>query len=468
MSKLKKMIKLGVEVGDCYYRKTTGFLHFDSQRVLEKNPLPIPIAENMLYALCHIRTHTKEGFEKGKKIVEKLLHFQSENGNFPVYLHDYPHCQKLFYSLRVLQPLYWIIKDYSNVLSEDLTRSALNSFEKALTYCLAKEKEIKPSYNQRVLLYSISLGAKRHLSLNIKEDVEKDLEALSQKCDQVSWLIPKDIAQLLAAIDIGYDCLLQSPWLMFLGHLKNTYSLNMHSYIGPALREYQLNEKIEFTPYNLYMDLLNPNEAPIRDPSLYHLYSALIKPFDFDFSDIEEVDLLKDSTLKVGDGYSIATTNKSMDFEKGYFPLKVVLQDKFLYSLCMQKPKGDVSFVETECGIEIEVDCYDDFESLSFFLSKYGNEKFTDEKIRRATTFSMGEKTYIHLSNKRICIEFIAHSQKALAHLMRSNRQSQIDNKTNLPYDWHFYLRPIQLLKGGKFTIKIGIENVCSQSTVSP
>jgi hypothetical protein len=96
----------------------TGLLHLNrGHRPFLKDDL-IPIAYNFLYQLLLFRMKERAPIEEALKELDHLLNFQIKEGefkgNFPVFLHEYPNCERSFEIVFSLFPLYWIAKDFSN------------------------------------------------------------------------------------------------------------------------------------------------------------------------------------------------------------------------------------------------------------------------------------------------------------------------------------------------------------------
>ena len=118
-------------LGKKMYSEQTGFIHLYYLDPLAKRQDTIPVVENLLYALALLRTRTSEQMLEGKDLLSKLLPYQSEEGNFPIYLHDYPNCKELFAAAKALPPLYWILKEFGTVAGPQVK----TAFQRALTYC---------------------------------------------------------------------------------------------------------------------------------------------------------------------------------------------------------------------------------------------------------------------------------------------------------------------------------------------
>lgn len=109
---------LAVLAGQKRLSPRTGFVHQEEL---------IPIYENFCYALALFRQKTKESIHSAFELVEKLLPFQASDGNFPVFLHEYPKCYDYHMGLKVAA----IITHFHRMLSKPKWEAAL---EKALSF----------------------------------------------------------------------------------------------------------------------------------------------------------------------------------------------------------------------------------------------------------------------------------------------------------------------------------------------
>jgi hypothetical protein len=110
-----KIVDLAVQAGRKRQSPQTGYVHYCYEGVDRHDT--IPILENFFFALALLRTRIAENVLEGKALLEKLLAFQAE-GNFPVYLHEYPHCRDKKMGRRIYPALYWILNDFHSVLGE--------------------------------------------------------------------------------------------------------------------------------------------------------------------------------------------------------------------------------------------------------------------------------------------------------------------------------------------------------------
>lgn len=221
----------------------TGFVHLQDT---------IPMVENFLFALALFRSHTSEQMLEGKEIVNRLLPFQSEEGNFPLFLHDFPNCKELFCAAKVLPPLYWLVKDYGSLLGEPVKSAA----KKVVNYCL---KHVSQAPDHIAILIA---GGAPALGRLLGMEVEDELEKFH---NPAYWYSPTLLGTLLIALQMRPEL----HWEDFRRHLSETW--HQGCYAAPHLYDPRYQTSPFAHLHQIYMQGGEPN-----------LYAALIKPAPLD------------------------------------------------------------------------------------------------------------------------------------------------------------------------------------------
>ncbi|MCI5053097.1 MAG: hypothetical protein MRY21_08205 [Simkaniaceae bacterium] len=143
----KWMIDLALEAAKRHLSEQTGMIHFCYQDYSSRDC--IPLFENFCYALALFRTHERDQVLKGSELLSHLLNFQCENGGFPVYLHEYPHCR----SPRHTPPLIYIYENYRHVIEKGLRerlKRAVERMPEAIAFTPRSSKEISALVQQGI------------------------------------------------------------------------------------------------------------------------------------------------------------------------------------------------------------------------------------------------------------------------------------------------------------------------------
>lgn len=202
----------------------------------------ISILENFLYAYALFRSRTVENICEGKAILEKLIAFEVK-GNFPLYLHEFPKCLDPKFSSNFLPPIFYLFRDFSSVLGEELT-DKLSSLSERIVRFLEKDPTGSKSANGRLTAF---LGIFDPLSW-----IPKTPEEWGEYC----------VCAQMAQVDVAT----QAPiWNSFLS-----------TYIGPA-RERQQDG---YSPQVSFLDFfMTPCSERAFVESQVPLKAALVHPW---------------------------------------------------------------------------------------------------------------------------------------------------------------------------------------------
>ncbi|HEX2579491.1 MAG TPA: hypothetical protein VHK67_03715 [Rhabdochlamydiaceae bacterium] len=113
-----KAIELALKAGRKRQSELTRFVHYCPEYP-EKSSETIPTYENFCFALTLLRSRIAENILEAKAVLEKLLAFQV-NGEFPVYLHEYPLCRYAGLKSKLTPVIFFILRDFHSVLGEKL------------------------------------------------------------------------------------------------------------------------------------------------------------------------------------------------------------------------------------------------------------------------------------------------------------------------------------------------------------
>lgn len=109
----------------------------------------IPIYENFCFALALFRQKTVESVLEGKELIERLLAFQTAEGNFPVCLHEYPRAREHHLALKIAPIFIHLINHFGAVLSSSFKEKIETSLKRLLNF--AKDQTLAPWAKQRLL-----------------------------------------------------------------------------------------------------------------------------------------------------------------------------------------------------------------------------------------------------------------------------------------------------------------------------
>lgn len=118
----QKLLEQALKSGRALQSKETRFVHHYQGKSDQAIHQTIPFYENLLFALALARTRTVEGVQESKALLEKLLAYQSPQGLFPVYLHEFPFYHDQYIGAHLLPVFYWLDHLFHSVIGIDLKK----------------------------------------------------------------------------------------------------------------------------------------------------------------------------------------------------------------------------------------------------------------------------------------------------------------------------------------------------------
>lgn len=484
---MRRLLELAVNYGRKHRSSQTGYLHYCYGNPEEPH-LPIPLYENFLLALALLRTRLVENIQEAKVLLEGLIHFQNKvpgslgEGNFPIYIHDYPICKDRFVGAHLVLPLYWILKNFSQVIGHELKKKLENAFIDVLNHSL-KTHEEKPAPYPIALKIAAAAKAGGDLlhehSLQLKG--EQLLEKLVQSPDYTTWYSPSTLGTMLTALIMAYPKLSDSPWSPLWKYLSETWHRHTGTYIGPALRLSQEGHEPKVTTYDLIMGYLTGVfSARVLKENPAHLEAVLIPAYEdilpnLQFPVVLEGNVSGDKWLVHHDeriAYSIIDKeNRPLNppTENGYHPLRIIWGDlNKVHSLVCQGGNcraihgsardGNIILL-ADLGTLVEVEDKEKSREVVFFIDVQDEMGFLVED-HKSSTFQMGETLSIKDSQCSFTLAFLQEEGqgKFLGHRMLGNRPSQVANKGQKryeAYDWMIFPRTIRRTEPCQLKVEI-------------
>lgn len=396
---MKRPFEWTLKVGRQYQSSQTGLVHYFPG---EEEHKAIPLYENFCFALALFRSRLSEPVQEGMQILGRLLHFQKEDGAFPVYLDEYPDVRDAHASFRILPVLFHIEREFSHVLGAPLLASLREALRRIGVY--SKSFSYLPAATlakvQAFLGQEISVPTSFASSLELSEF----LIALQMKGERdLSFLAPFWDPQLAA-------------------------------YVGSQARELFFQNEPALTLFDLQMgELFGSFSARAHRLSPVHFSAALVYPFESSPPEIEgkKVHLIVDSgkvTLLWGNRerlHSLVTPFSDLRAEQE--GEKITL----FYKLPTEPPEDGPKQLE-----------------LSLFVDHHLDHSLAVEG-EKATTFQLGERVILRSEPFSWELVFRLHEGRGrfFGHLMRGNRPGQIGcrgEEKYAAYDWQIALRTVE------------------------
>ncbi len=474
----KQLIDLAITAGRARQSPQTGWVHYCYNLEDESFHHTIPVLENLLFVLALFRTRNSDNINEAKKLLEQLLSFQNRQageslGNFPIYLHEYPHCKDRWLAAHILPVLFWMQKNFSIILGNDLRGLLAETIRFSLEYSLKKYAEKKPPFQAAIKIAAAAKAFGDYWdTASFSQEGERLLGQLLEESQESvfgSWCSPAYIADTLTALLMVYPDLTESPWTAFWKYVGQTWDDQARSYMGPSVKEGQDKEEPLVTLYDIYLGYLTGNysyralcDHPMR------LHAALVHavhehlhvakaPFDLQGS-LAGLDWI----IHKKQDFSLSAIRKygkqDPAFEKYFQPFKLLWGSQTqTHSLVCQE--GNFPYFEyslAEGGIDLffyltEPQMTDDKEKgkeISLFTNIQEGAAITVAN-KAANTFLLNDWLQYSSAGLNLAMQFqlLEGTGRFFGHIMRGNRPSQIANKGENRYkafDWQIFLRSVR------------------------
>lgn len=450
---MRKMIDLAVSAGRKRQSPQTGYVHHHYHD--DEPHVTIPVAENTYFVLALFRTRTVENIEEAKTLLERLLHFQKE-GNFPIYLHEFPTCHNRYTGAQLLIPFYWITAHFNHILGNGLKSSLNQCVRQLLNFCL--KAEAPPHISLKIAAAASAFG-----KLWGDEALASQGQARLATIDlgSFTWTSPSQISDLLPALQLIAPSLQNSAWHPIWEWLETTWHRHLLAYVGPAALLWQQGKEPLATLYDLYMGLLSGAfSARALQDSIMHLQAAMIQPSEEKLPTVAYPRHFRDMVQH--NTYAFAVVNQENEWPKA--------ADRSFHRLllCWGSPKqlhtlvcqgGNIVRCASQLsGTRIEMECAfgtpqpegerEKAREFAFYLDQDSLKKVTVGNLP-ATTFRLSDSPIIrsHAIALRFSFKPISGSGDFLGHIMPGNRPAQLACKGTNRYnafDWQIFLRTLR------------------------
>jgi hypothetical protein len=283
----KKAIDLAISAGRKRQSARTGFLHLC---YAEEASDTIPLFENFCFAFALFRKKCVESMLEGRELLEKLLAFQNSEGNFPIYLHDYPKCYDPHMALKIAPILVQIERHFGQGIGAELKAKMAAALNRLMKFSAARTRP--PLWEHR---FARLTGREASFSPTTQEE-------------WFHWMVSEQLVSSNIPQEIPYDLSLQA----FFG--GNETQEKGEPSLAPF--EWALAEKEGFS------------ERLLRDhPAV--IPSALLFPVEIPQKEMRPYVLIPEGVRLLWKGkklHSFSAPNGKLEGEKILFPLNEPVQ----------------------------------------------------------------------------------------------------------------------------------------------
>lgn len=488
--RMRQLLEISYSCGRGWQSSQTGYIHYCYTKLDEEFHHPIPVYENILFALTLMRSRSVENVNEAKEMLSRLLYFQSNkedqtHGNFPIYLHEFPYCRDRSQGPLLLPVFYWIYKNFHHVLGSDLKQRVEKALNHLLSFTLKSQQEREFPLPQAMKIAAAAKAIGQLLANEqLKQEGDQLLAILDERAsvdDQSvisAWLSPAGIADLSLAFQMLYPSLSKSPQTSFWHHLAATWHSASEAYCGPGWHEYQRGKDPQQTLYDYFLGYYAGKysyrsffDHPVQ------LQAALVHPTDdelpaalYPIRSQGSVDGVPWKVFQAED-FAYSLLAKPLEIlktsEKGFHSFKLVWGGGCnVHSMVFQPSAAlKVDFEESDEEIILYVTLDPEIpneknQEISLYVDLSDNLKIKVQNTS-STTFQVGDLITLSDELLDISLNFSLQAGKGgfFGHIMRGNRPSQMDQKGSHrfdAYDWLIFLRSIR--RDDHCVIKISIK----------
>jgi hypothetical protein len=414
----RKLNDLHLEAAKMRLSPQTGFLHYFYEEPNTLHPQTIPILENIYYVLALFRQRLSDPILEGKNLLEKLLAFEVD-GNFPIYLHQYPICKDRCLSIHALAVFHHLLKDYRSVLGDELIK-------KIELVCL------------RIVAHAQTIQREKKLPLAAESKLQGYQGVLTEKNPSGS----SEWADYMIA-------LMMMPKSSFVIDELAKASKHWCSALGVFTSGTVSHPQEGFLPKMTLFDLFMYLEQGFFSRSITPSYPLLLA------ASIVSVD----EEMKLPFSKEDAVVSYFIPQAKEPFGL-MWKENGLIRSLAFACPKGECLYEKRGDVFRLhftysqEIPDEDAQEEIAIFLDAQAQgELFVNES--RSTTCKLSDEIVWRTNEKRVSfsIAIVEGEGKIMGHLLKGNRPSQVLKDPFKAYDWKLGLRTLK--RGSHLKVQI-------------
>lgn len=404
----RKMIEWNLSAARLAQSPQTGYIHLNYDSYTERDT--IPLLENFCYALALLRSRLADNILDAKALLEKLLAFEVD-GNYPIYLHDFPQCKDRSFSLDLLPVFHWILADFRPALGEPLACRLEMSIGRILSH-----------------------GYKMHAQRPLSKSAEFRLKSYFEPHAAPDWTpqSPEEWAEALISLQMAQSrgVSLAAPLLEM---ALQKWDPQLCAYIGP--QNYEKQEPA-VTLFDLFMGhYFGRYSRRALEARRVHLLSSLVHSFDDPKAEVSMASFRHAIAPGSSQPYALYWGSAAQ-----------------LHSLSFDPQKAQCTIARTDTAIEITIElpsrtfqAGEDAIESAFFLNLHPAHQIQVGNAK-ATTFQLGDKIALATEGAKMCLEFHLEEGEGrfFGHISRANRPNQKGKNLKFEaFDWQIALRTI-------------------------
>lgn len=481
----KTLVDRAIEWGKDFDHPHSGFFQLVPFWPKASEKEGISLALNFLWVMTKIKTHTQENILEAKKLLSHLLAFQisegPSKGAFPHLLHQYPYPTGIGASIEAALVLLALYKNYAKIFSQ-VEKEQINQCLDALLSFLIQDilsKESPSDYH--TLSVYVCLALSKDTALD--ELAKSHLKQLKTKLDTFCFQSPSDSYEDMGKKLLLWHLLPQDQEL-FVPSLKQAiekmaafWSPFFHQSIGAmqavCFDGLQVKESLFSLLFRLSTDPKDIKKECFNYNILYASLLGELKPLAtlaYPFSMSETFSSQQMRTFYHEEKFALSywtTDNQEAVTRKDAYPIQCFFEDsdtQTSYSLFCQTLENIENIEFKDDSLDFDLHIKQEREDASAPIFSFYVSKFPGLKVlindQSATCFRFCDDICLKTKSTLFKVSFrcLGHEDKYLGHIALGNRPSQeVKSEKAFPdaYDWHLYIRNLDLTPGSRIGVKI-------------
>lgn len=413
----RKAIELNLAMARRLQSPRTGYVHWNAESPERQDT--IPLLENFCFVLALFRSRLAENILEGKALLGKLLVFEND-GNFPIFLHEYPECKDRAFSLEILPIFHWLLTDFRSTLGDELALHLEMLIGRILShgYKMHKQRPLAKVDEFRLKSY---FEPERVPELNLTTSEDYASVLISEQIARSRGIRLKVFEEILQKWHPQL-CVFLGPQAYEGGEPKVTlFDLFMGHYYGCYSRR-----ALELQPCHLLASLVQPFEE---------------KDTNLSFASLCHVSTPQSYTLYWGSPQQL----HALEIDLREVTVETNVTENALELHLTLPPK---TFQEGEEAMEIPL-----------FFNTHPLHQIEINR-GKATTFQLGDAVTFLSEEKRFECTFSLEQGEGrfFGHICRANRPSQKGKNLKFAaFDWQVALRTIRRSEHCQFRLKLAV-----------
>lgn len=463
----KQVLEASLAYGQSHLSEQTGYLHLWPQSHEEEAHLAIPFAGNLLYALVLMETKSADNAQEARERVGQLLHFQSPQGGFPLFLHQFPSCQDRFFAAQLLPIFAKMVQEHPKAVGEELMARILQACQALMAQFLG-ELKVHTCPPQLLLPFVTACDALGYPHPDLEQQgLERALERKGEDKHALAQMVLAGVNSSRREKDPRWSELERCFW--------EQYHPDLAAFVGPAHRDLYFDHEPEPGLFDSLAALWTgkiPHRLLRSSPHLLQLAMVRGRPLLAPLPSPRELEG-KNWCSKMGRQHTLTVTSQRepvlTHLHHSSHALRIQWGDLHrLHSFVCQAPYADeVIYQLVESGVVIDFLFKDDeawtekkwWRDVECSVDLHDALQLTVEG-NQATVFQLGESVEVTSGEHKLsfCFESVGGKGRYCGHLHRGNRASQRHKRGEglyAAFDGQAFVRPV--FREGPCTLRLTV-----------